>query len=553
MSDWTLKKGRFRPVPGPVVLAVMDGVGLGPDDEGNAVKLARTPTLDALFARHDCLPIAAHGTAVGLPSDDDMGNSEVGHNAMGAGRIYDQGASRVNQALESGALFESETWRWLVDGVKESGEPLHFIGLLSDGNVHSHEAHLHAMLRRAAQQGVRKVRVHVLLDGRDVGETTALVYVDRLEQVLAEITDAEHDYRVASGGGRMHITMDRYEADWAMVQRGWDTHVHGKGRMFGGAREAIETLREQHPGVTDQFLPAFVIADGHGPVGTIRDGASVVFFNFRGDRAIEITRAFEQDDFTAFDRQPRPAVRYAGMMLYDGDLKLPTRYLVAPPAIDRTLGEYLARNGITQFACSETQKYGHVTYFWNGNRSGAFDRQLEVYCEIPSDSVPFEQRPWMKAAEIVDATLAALRTGNVRHARINFANGDMVGHTGKLRPTIMAVEAVDLALERLLAGVEALGGVVLVTADHGNAEEMFEHQKGKQDFVRDAQGRLKPKTSHTLNPVPLCLYDPHGHLPKLGRTVERPGLANLAATLLEMLGFEPPEDYERSLFPRDDA
>jgi len=375
----------FPGVEGPVVVCVMDGVGIGRHDAGDAVWLARTPTLDRLARTTPTVALAAHGRAVGMPSDGDMGNSEVGHNALGAGRVFDQGASRVGKAIASGDLFEGETWREAVEHVRASGEPLHFIGLLSDGNVHSHIDHLLAMLRRCDAEEVPAVRVHVLLDGRDVPETSALEYVDALEALLEKLRDApDRDYRIASGGGRMVITMDRYQADWEMVARGWRTHVHGEGRGFQSAREAIETLRAEKPGVSDQVLPPFVIVDDAGePVGRIRDGAAVVFFNFRGDRAIEISGAFERDDFDHFDRSPRPDVFYAGMMQYDGDTGVPARFLVEPPTIDRTLGEYLSRNGITQLAVSETQKFGHVTYFWNGNRSGRFDPALETYVEVP--------------------------------------------------------------------------------------------------------------------------------------------------------------------------
>lgn len=547
MSEWNLAPGRFDAVTGPVLLVVLDGVGLGPRDEGNALHLAHTPVLDDLFGRFGVLPVAAHGTAVGLPTDGDMGNSEVGHNAIGAGRVFEQGAKRVNQAIEGGGLFEGEVWGWLTDGVRASGEPLHFIGLLSDGNVHSHEKHLFAMLRRAAKDGVKAARVHALLDGRDVGERSAEIYLDRLEEVLGELRAQGFDYRIASGGGRMHITMDRYEADWAMVERGWQHHVHGEGQRFASAGEALQALRDE-TGQVDQFLPGFVIADDDGPVGPIRDGASVIFFNFRGDRAIEISRAFEEDDFDAFDRGRRPEVRYAGMMQYDGDLHLPKRFLVQPPKIDRTMGEYLARNGVTQFACSETQKFGHVTYFWNGNRSGRFDEKREVYTEVPSDQVPFDERPWMRAAEIVDATLAALHTGQVQHARINLANGDMVGHTGVRDAAVAALGSVDIVLRRLLNGLAQMGGVALVTADHGNCEEMYERDKQGRFVKDDETGLYRPRTSHTTHPVPLSLYDPHEQVPaRLAKTVERPGLANLAATTLELLGFAPPEDYEASL------
>ncbi|GAB4109816.1 MAG: 2,3-bisphosphoglycerate-independent phosphoglycerate mutase [Sandaracinaceae bacterium] len=543
------KHARFPTVRGPVVVVVMDGVGIGPDDEGNAVRLARVPTLDALGRTCSHLALRAHGTAVGLPSDDDMGNSEVGHNALGAGRVFDQGAKLVNGAIASGAMFQGETWTKAITTVRESGEPLHFLGLLSDGNVHSHQDHLEAMIARAHADGVEKVRVHALLDGRDVPETSALVYVDRLEALLARFRDVGRDYRVASGGGRMKITMDRYEADWPMVERGWKLHVRGEGRGFRSLRQAIETLREENEGISDQNLPGFVIHDERGAaVGPVRDGAAVIFFNFRGDRAIEITRAFEEEAFTKFDRGPRPRVFYAGMMQYDGDLKLPSRFLVSPPEIDRTLASLLAAEGVPQLACSETQKFGHVTYFWNGNRSQAFDR--ETWIEVPSDTRPFEERPWMKAAEITDRVIDALRTGQYRHARLNYANGDMVGHTGVLRSAVMAVEAVDLSLSRLLPAIAELGGAAIVTADHGNADEMIERDKKSGALLRNADGSFKAKTSHTLSPVPCYLYAPGRGDLALDGALAKPGLANVAATVLELLGYEAPEDYARSLLRR---
>lgn len=548
MTDWKLKKHpTFDAVPGPVLIVVMDGVGCGAANEGDAVWLARTPTLDALAKTSLDTELRAHGTAVGLPSDDDMGNSEVGHNAFGAGRVFDQGAKRVQMAIESGELFEGEEWKKLVRKVGESGEPMHFIGLLSDGNVHSHIQHLFAMLRRCNEEGVQKARVHILLDGRDVPETSALEYVDALETLLHELNESGgRDYRIASGGGRMFITMDRYSADWSMVERGWKHHVLGEGRGFKSATEAIQTLRDENPGMIDQDLRGFVIVDSDGPVGPIRDGAAVVLFNFRGDRALELTRAFTEPELDEFDRGPVPDVEFVGMMEYDGDLKLPKHYLVQPPAIDRTMGEYLARNQVTQFACSETQKFGHVTYFWNGNRTGKFDEAYEEYVEIPSDRVPFEQRPWMKAAEITDATLRALREGSFRLGRINFANGDMVGHTGHRDAAIIAVEAVDLCLARIVPVIDRLDGALIVTADHGNADEMFEVEKKSGDFKRDSEGHLKKKTSHTLNRVPCYIHAPSVAL-RLDESIENPGIANVAATTLQLLGFDRPEGYEPSL------
>jgi 2,3-bisphosphoglycerate-independent phosphoglycerate mutase len=530
---------------GPVLLVILDGVGIGDGGEADAVKLAATPTLDSLWVPGARASLRAHGTAVGMPSDADMGNSEVGHNALGCGRVYDQGASLVDRAIGSGALFEGETWKEIVARCTVNDRALHFIGLLSDGNVHSHIDHLIAMVRRAARDGVPRIYLHALLDGRDVPSTSALEYIDRIEKVLAELPDAA----IASGGGRMQITMDRYEADWAMVERGWRIHVHGDGRRFPSARAAVEAFRAEKSGIDDQNLPGFVVERSGAPVGPIQDGDAVICFNFRGDRAIEISRAFEADDFSHFDRGRRPQVLYAGMMEYDGDTHVPARYLVEPPAIERTMGEFLVAAGVPQLAISETQKYGHVTYFWNGNRSGKIDDKLETYIEVPSDLAAFDQRPWMKAAEITDRLVGELATGNHRFARVNYANGDMVGHTGNFQATVIAVAALDLQLKRLREEVERLGGILVVTADHGNADEMFQRDKQGR-VVRDGQtGQPVVKTSHTLNPVPFLIHDPR----RADRYDIDParaaaaGIASVTATCLELLGFQPPEDLAPSL------
>jgi 2,3-bisphosphoglycerate-independent phosphoglycerate mutase len=539
------KHPRFPGRPGPLVLAILDGVGLGARDEADAVFLARTPTLDRLWAGPIRCSLQAHGTAVGLPSDDDMGNSEVGHNALGCGRVYDQGAKLVNKAIAEGTLFEGETWRALVGRALDRGGALHFIGLLSDGNVHSHIDHLVALLDAAARAGVKKLFVHALLDGRDVPATSALVYVDAIEEVLHRVGG-----RIASGGGRMVTTMDRYEADWSVVQRGWEAHVHGNARPFPSARAAIEAYRAEKPEIGDQFLPPFVVAEDGRPVGPIRDGDSVIFFNFRGDRAIEISRAFDEGPgFAKLDRGARPDVLFAGMMQYDGDFKIPKRFLVPPPAIVRTMGEYLVHNRVPQLAISETQKYGHVTYFWNGNRGGMFDPKLETYVEIPSDTQPFEERPWMKAAEITDRLVAEIAGGRHRLARVNYANGDMVGHTGQRDAAIAAVEAVDIQLARLVRAVEAVEGILVVTADHGNADEMYEHDAAGQ-VKRRKDGAPVVKTSHTLNPVPFIVHDPlrrEGEYRLDPAVVPRAGLAHVTATCLNLMGYMQPDDEEASL------
>ena len=539
------KLASFAGISGPVVTIVMDGYGIPKSDAGSAIAAARKPTLDRLFANYPNISLRAHGTAVGMPSDEDMGNSEVGHNAIGAGQVYSQGASLVADAIASGAIWQGEAWQQIVAGAKAGRGVIHFIGLFSDGNVHSHIDHLKAMIVRAQEEGVKAVRIHALLDGRDGPETSALDYVEPFEAFLAETNVDGFDAQIASGGGRMNITMDRYDANWSMVDKGWHTHILGEGDQFASASAAVKELRVKFPGTIDQDLPPFVIAKDGKQVGTVEDGDSVVFYNFRGDRAIEITRAFEEETFDKFDRVRLPKVTYAGMLQYDGDLKLPKRFLVNPPAILDTSGEWFSKAGITQFACSETQKFGHVTYFWNGNRSGKFEG--ETYQEVPSDVVPFEQRPWMKAAEIADAMIDALKSGKYKTLRCNFANGDMVGHTGSFRAATMAVEAVDLELARILPVIDALGGVALITADHGNADEMFELDKKTKQPAQNEDGSFKAKTAHTLNPVPLILYD-NVTGGKLGlKQTPTAGLSNIAATTANLLGFEKHAKWDESL------
>ena len=518
----------------PVVLVVMDGVGVRASDFGNAVNNAYKPTLDNLWENCPHTEIKAHGVAVGLPSDSDMGNSEVGHNALGCGQIYSQGAKLVNESIESGDMFTTETWKALVDKCKDNGK-MHFLGLLSDGNVHSHINHLKALISRAKEDGVKEVRLHVLLDGRDVPETSALIYVDEIENYMAGLNDDSFHACIASGGGRMKITMDRYEANWAMVEEGWHTHVLGEGRQFASAKEAIETYRAE-TGVVDQDLPAFVIAKDGKPVGTIEDGDSVILFNFRGDRAQEISLAFDGDEsFDKFDRVRVPDVMYAGMLQYDADLNIPHHFLTYPPKIKYTLSEHLVKHGIRMYAISETQKYGHVTYFWNGNRSEKFDEDLETYEEVKSDVVPFEQRPWMKSAEITDKLVEAIKSGKYDFLRTNYPNGDMVGHTGNYEATIIGVESVDLQLARVKEAVDAVNGIMIVTADHGNADEMYEKPKKEG-------APIKAKTSHTLSKVPFIVYGADVTM-KEGDF----GLSNVAAVVTDLLDLPADEHWNESI------
>ena len=540
------KSNGFGGPEGPVVLVIMDGVGIGRHPESDFVAIANTPNLDWLREHAIYTEVKAHGVAVGLPDDADMGNSEVGHNAIGCGRVFSQGAALVEQAIASGAMFSGAVWQELVANAKANDATLHFIGLFSDGNVHSNINHLEAMLRRAKTEGVTRARIHPLIDGRDVPPTSALDYVDRFDQFLDEINaDGSVDYCVASGGGRMQITMDRYNADWSMVERGWNAHVRAEGRRFATMREAIEVFRKERPGVLDQDLPAFVIERDGAPVGPIVDGDSVVFFNFRGDRALEITKAFEAEELTEFDRGPRPKLLFAGMMQYDGDLQAPEKYLVTPPAIDRTMSEYLSNAGVTQFAISETQKFGHVTYFFNGNNSGKF--ATETWQEVPSDICPFEQAPRMKADEVTEIVVKAIESGEYRFIRLNYPNGDMVGHTGDVEAVKVALAAVDDGLGRIMAAVKQAKGIMVCSADHGNSDDMYEVDKKTGQLKRDADGRYLPKTAHSLNPVPAIIYDPSNAAHAKLAQLDNPGIANLAATCITLLGFRPPEDYTPSL------
>ena len=516
----------------PIVLVVMDGVGKGDGGSGDAVVVAKTPNLDHLLATCPHTYLKAHGTAVGLPSDEDMGNSEVGHNALGCGQVYSQGAKLVGESIENGTLFASSVWQDLVENAK-AGKAMHFLGLLSDGNVHSNIGHLIALLKSAKAAGVQKAYCHILLDGRDVPATSALEYVGQLEAVLKELATDGCDYAIASGGGRMVVTMDRYEANWGMVEAGWRTHVQGIGRQFASAQEAIETYRAE-TGCIDQDLPAFVVARSGEPVAKIANGDSVVLFNFRGDRAQEISLAFDRKDFDKFDRGDYTGVKFAGMLQYDGDLNIPENYLVQPPVITNTLTEVLCQAGIREFACSETQKYGHVTYFWNGNRSGKVSEELEDYLEIPSDVIPFEQAPAMKCKEVTAAMIEAMESGKYQFLRCNYPNGDMVGHTGVMDAVVTSMEALDVCLGQLLQCADKHGYTVLFTADHGNADQMTETKKGKTSV----------RTAHSLNPVPFIIYDKDNNWQVKDGAY---GLANVAPTVVKMLELTAPDCWEDSI------
>ncbi|CAM6087611.1 unnamed protein product [Calypogeia fissa] len=534
-----------------LAVIVLDGWGEQIPDEYNAIYTAETPTMDSLKnGKPDTWRLVkAHGPWVGLPKEEDMGNSEVGHNALGAGRIFEQGAGLVDSALETGKLFQGDGFKYIQESFAEG--TLHLIGLLSDGGVHSRLDQLQGLLKGSAAHGAKRIRVHILTDGRDVLDGSSLGFVDDLEKTLAELRQEGVDALIASGGGRMEVTMDRYENDWGVVKRGWDAQVLGEApNKFRSATEALKKLKEKDPKITDQYYPPFVIVDEQGKsVGPIVDGDAVVTFNFRADRMTMLAKALEYEDFKSFDRVRYPKIRYAGMLQYDGELKLPSHFLVSPPDIDRTSGEYLVHNGISTFACSETVKFGHVTFFWNGNRSGQFSQTLEKYVEIPSDQgITFNVNPEMKAIKIAEKARDALLSGKFDTIRVNLPNGDMVGHTGDFKATVVACTEADKAVKIILDAVEQVGGMYLVTADHGNAEDMVKRHPKTHAPLKDKNGQLQILTSHTVHPVPIAIGGPG--LPsnvRFRQDLPDAGLANVAATTMNLLGFEAPADYEPSL------
>lgn len=546
MEKYTLKRLKhFSGREGPLVLIIMDGVGLAEESEQNAFYLANTPYLDKL--QHECpkknlyTELKAHGTAVGLPTDREMGNSEVGHNALGTGRIVKQRATLAKEQILSGELFNTDKWKSFVTTIKNHNKTLHFIGLLSDGYVHSHISHLMGLLNNTKSSGVEKVRIHPLLDGRDVPPQSALQYIEQLEEKLRKINDSDSfDYKIASGGGRMRVTMDRYYSDWGVVRRGWEAHVCGipeqspdyKG-YFKSATEAIKAAREHDPSISDQYLPSFVIIDEQGsPIGKMEDGDGVINFNFRGDRAIEISQAFEGVDI-GFEKKCNPDVLYYGLLQYDKKMNLPDKYFIEPPEIEDSLSKYLCAEKVRQFAIAETHKYGHITYFWNGNKEGYVCEDYEKYVEIKSDpSEMIEDNPKMKAYEVKDKVLEVLDGGAYNFIRVNWANGDMVGHTGNIDSAVIAAETVDKCVKETVQKVMDLGGIAIVTADHGNLEEMNEGHE----------------TAHSRNPIMFAIIDSNynGEY-RINQEIKEPGLGNVAATVLNLLGYEKPDSFMQSL------
>lgn len=514
---------------GPVVLVVMDGVGLSDNENYNAVRQAHLETLNELMDKYPWVRLGAAGKYVGVPAND-MGNSEVGHNALGTGEIVLQRSAAVENAVETGQIFEGQVWHDIIERVKTCNSTLHFMGIFSDGNVHSNISHLEKMLAQAHKEGIARIRVHALMDGRDVPPQSEPKYIQRFENFVHELGDP--DYKIASGGGRMVITADRYENDWGMVERGWHASVLGDARQFASATEAVQTFRREVPGLQDQYMPAFVVAKDGTAVGKIDDGDACIYFDFRADRALEMAMAFTYNDFPYFNRVRRPDVYFAGMTEYNEDTHVPQYRLVGSPTFKRPLSYYLADHGIKQYAISETVKFGHITYYFNGNSHTVPNGEVEE--EVPSYTEPFDTRPWMKTAEITDKLIGAIRSNQYQFLRVNYPGGDMVGHFAEMEPTIVAMEAIDLSLKRIIAEVNRLGGITIITADHGNAEELA-----------DANG--VPKTAHTTNKVPCIFVDNTENAHKYEPVSGDLGLANLAATISELLGVEPADVWQPSI------
>ena len=521
---------------GPIVLAVLDGVGLAPDSPGNAVSKARTSFLGQAARQYLHIPLEASGEAVGLLPNQ-MGNSEVGHNTMGCGNVVKQGIAHIEEAFNSGEVFGSDAWKNAIANVKKSDSStatLHFAGIFSDGGVHSHISHLEQMIMKAYEEGVKRIRVHTIFDGRDVPPQAEPKYIRRFEAFAARFADA--DIKIASGGGRMVCVADRYENDWQVVARGWDMMVNGEADyFFKSAEEGISILRRINPNVQDQDLPPFVVVDqDERPVGRIEKGDTLIYFDFRADRAIEIAQAFTYWDFPHFNRGSYTPddVYFVGMTEYNSDTHVPEHRLVEPVFIKNTLSKFLEAKNLSQLAVSETVKFGHITYYFNGNSYDKADG--EEFIQIDSYTEPFETRPWMKAAEITDAVLDNL--DKYKFVRVNYPGGDMVGHTADMEATIVAMESIDLSLKRINDKVSELGGCLIIVSDHGNAEELL-----------DDEG--KPKTSHTTNRVPCIICDDTTNRDKYSlNDLQDPGLSNVAATIAMLCGLDDyPEEWNEPL------
>jgi 2,3-bisphosphoglycerate-independent phosphoglycerate mutase len=499
----------------PMVLMILDGWGYREETEANAVAAARTPVMDALWQDNPHTLIQASAASVGLPSGQ-MGSSEVGHLNIGAGRVVYQEYARVNRAIEDGSFFSNHELTQAVDDVKASGNALHIMGLLSDGGVHSHQSHIEAMVQLAVARGAPAVYVHAFLDGRDTSPQSAQRYIHRLQKFMAE-----------TGGGRIATVVGRYFAmdrdqRWDRVQAAYDLMTQGEGFTARSASEAVDAAYER--GETDEFIqPTAIVGDDGQPTGVIGDGDAVVFMNFRSDRARQIARPFIEDEFDAFPREVVPDLaRFVCLTEYNDAFDVPIAF--PPQRLKKLFGSYIAERGLTQLRIAETEKYAHVTFFFNGGEETPFPYEDRILIHSPQVAT-YDLQPEMSAPELTDKVIQAIDTGTYDVIIMNYANADMVGHSGNFDATVQALEAVDGEVGRVVESVLAHGGELLVTADHGNAEQMADPDTGK------------PHTAHTTNPVPF-IYVGNREV----AMAETGALEDVAPTMLHLMGLPQPHE-----------
>jgi len=528
----------------PLLNIVLDGYGIGKNDHTDAIFQAQTPFMDYLKANFAHTTLFTHGFHVGLPGIKDLGGSEAGHITIGAGKIISQGPTLINNSINDGSFFDKPVLGSALENAKSNA--LHLIGLLSDGNVHSHISHFIAVIEEAVRAGISKCYVHALLDGRDVGIQTADIYIEKLDFIFSQIV-SDHpawEYGFASGGGREVITMDR-DKNWQKVEAGWKTHVQGlSGNDFPSALDAIQHFRSKSPGLIDQDCPPFNILDSKNKRIEIEDGDSVIFMNFRADRAVELTRAFTEEGFNEFEITHKPEVYFAGMMVYDEDDDIPQNRIMGSPVIENPFGKRILELGLDQFRLTETQKYAHVTFFFNGGYRNPLDPQKENYYLIESDKInSFAAAPKMKAMEIAAKAVEFIQSERYDYGLINFPNSDMVGHTGNMEATIKAVETVDIALKQICTALTAINGIAIITADHGNGDEMllFNKKTSHEEIC----------TKHSINPVPLIIFDPsykRNYALKQQAEDTVLDLSMIAATNFILMNRPVPSDINDSLF-----
>jgi 2,3-bisphosphoglycerate-independent phosphoglycerate mutase len=498
-----------------VVLVILDGWGLCEDKRGNAIACARKPNMDGYWAKYPHSKLVCSGEDVGLPHGQ-MGNSEVGHLNMGAGRVVYQELTRITRAIKDGSFFQNAEFLKIMDKIKQAGSSLHLMGLLSDGGVHSHIDHLFALLELAGKEGLEKVSVHVFLDGRDVPPDNAKEYIMQLQNKIKELGIGE----IATVSGR-YYAMDR-DRRWERVARAYEAMVYGRGQVAPNPIEAVDqSYGKEKP---DEFVePTVILKDNGEPVAVVSDNDGIIFYNFRPDRAREITRAFVDKDFSGFDRgNGHPKVEFLCMTQYDRTIDAPVAYM--PQVLKNTLGEVLSRHGISQLRLAETEKYAHVTFFFNGGVEVPNPGEERILIASPKVAT-YDLQPEMSAGEVTDVFLEQIRPDKFKVVIMNYANPDMVGHTGDMKAAVRAVETVDECLGRLVEAVLEKDGVVLITADHGNAEHMMD-EKGN------------PFTAHTTDPVPFILVGEAYS----GVSLRQGRLEDIAPTILQLLGIAKPEE-----------